>query len=318
MTGATGALGPALIEALLDQGYRVRAMTRSKGQPWPAPATVQVVTGDLNDQRSLSRALTGVDVVFHLAAKLHTETSNADAALRQEYQRVNVVGTRNLAQMAVDVGVRRFVFFSTIAVYGASHAGAPFTEDSPVLGDTLYASTKLEGEAVVRAVPGSVILRIAATYGPRMKANYRRLAHAVQRRRFVSVGPGRNRRTLIHEIDVARAAMLAASHAPDGSTYNVTDGRVHTLREVLAAISAAVDRKLWPGYLPTAPTRALAGVLEDGFRLLGQTAPLGRGTIDKLTEDVAVSGQRFQNDLGFRPSMDLLAGWRQAVGSWTR
>ena len=186
---------------------------------------------------------------------------------------------------------------------------------SPVVRDTLYAATKLDGEAAARTAPGSVVLRIAATYGPRMKANYRRLVRAIERGWFVSVGPGTNRRTLIYEADVARAAVLAASKAPEGSTYNVTDGKVHTLGEILDAIAAAVDKKLLPVHLPTAPTRLLAGLVEDSISLIGRRSPVGRATIDKLVEDVAVSGRRFQDDLGFRPSMDLLAGWRHAVAS---
>ena len=148
-----------------------------------------------------------------------------------------------------------------------------------------------------------------------MKANYRRLVRAIERGWFVSVGPGTNRRTLIYEADVARAAVLAASKAPEGSTYNVTDGKVHTLGEILDAIAAAVDKKLLPVHLPTAPTRLLAGLVEDSVSLIGRRSPVGRATIDKLVEDVAVSGQRFHDDFGFRPSMDLIAGWRQAVAS---
>lgn len=313
VTGATGALGPALVEALLNDGYQVRALVRQSADRSSIPNTVQVVPGDLGDRAALEHAVKGIDTVFHLAARLHTDTSNADAAMRSEYERVNVTGTRELAQAAAAAGVQRFVFFSTIAVYGASNGRAAFDETSPVVRDTLYTATKLDAETAAREAPGSVVLRIAATYGPRMKANYRRLARAIERGVFVPVGDGSNRRTLIYEADVAKAALLAAAQAPTGSTYNVTDGGVHTLREILDAIAAAVDRKLPPVHLPIAPTRALAGMIGDGLKLIGRKSSIGRGTVDKFVEDVAVSGERFQADLGFRPSTDFMAGWRRAV-----
>src|SRR5262249_43125809 len=113
--------------------------------------------------------------------------------------------------------------------------------------------------------------------------------------------------------DVARAAMLAAQQAEPGSIYNVTDGTVHEVREIVDAISAAAHRRLLPGYVPLAPARAIAGAIEDLFGLFGRTSPIGRHTLDKFVEDVGVSGHRLQADLGFQPIFDLTSGWRQAL-----
>ena len=146
-----------------------------------------------------------------------------------------------------------------------------------------------------------------------MKGNYLRLVRTIRKGMFYRIGPGTNRRTLVHEQDVAKAAILAARQASAGSVYNVTDGSVHTVRDTLDAIAAAAGRPLLPGHVPVAPIRFVAGAVEDALRLVGRRSPIGRATVDKLLEDVAVSGERMQTELGFRPAFDLAAGWRQAL-----
>jgi UDP-glucose 4-epimerase len=202
-------------------------------------------------------------------------------------------------------------------VYGPTARGCVVDEQTPPRPDTLYGVTKLEGEEPVLGA-GGVVLRLAAVYGPSMKGNYPRLVEAIRRGRLVMVGDGRNRRTLVHVDDVCAAALLAAEHADArGRVYNVTDGAVHELGEVVAAIAAALGRRP-PGIrLPAGPVRVAAGLLEDALGAVGRGAPVRRATIDKLTEDVAVSGRRIQEELGFRPAYELRAGWRQALGGET-
>ena len=313
VTGATGAIGPGLVQALMNSGYSVRALVRHHNTTL-LPQNVQTIAGDLCDRRAIEQAITGADVVFHLAARLHADTQHASADVRKEYQRVNVQATQDLATLARERGVRRFVFFSTIAVYGASLPGQILNEQSPVTRHTLYTETKLAAEDAALGAPGAVVLRLAATYGPRVKGNYLRLVEMMRRGIAVRIGSGQNRRTLVHQQDVEAAAILAARQAPPGSIYNVTDGRIHTVESILAAMAAALHRRPVSISLPARPFRMIAGALEDTFRLAGRRSPIGRATIDKLLEDVAVSGDRIQHDLGFAPAVDLTTGWRLAVG----
>jgi UDP-glucose 4-epimerase len=311
VTGATGAIGRTLVEGLREEGYSIRALVRSTAAGGALPPDVQIVVGDLCDDHALDRATAGVDTVFHLAAKLHGEIG--DGATRADYERVNADATRRLADASTRAGATRFVYFSTIAVYGPTEPGAMHTETSSPRPQSWYAVTKLRGEEYALAVPGAVVLRLAAVYGSRLKGNYLRLVRAIERGLFVGVGPGTNRRTVVHEHDVVRATLLAAQAAHAGSVYNVTDGGVHTVRDIARAISGSVGRRLLPGHLPAAPVRFLVGALEDILGLAGRTSRVGRATVDKLLEDVAVSGEKIQRELGFLPSFDLAAGWRQAL-----
>jgi nucleoside-diphosphate-sugar epimerase len=315
ITGATGVIGRMLVEGLRDDGYSVRALVRSPATSGAIPPDVKVVVGDLCDDRALDEAVAGVDIVFHLAAKLHGEISDVGREARADYERVNADGTRRLADASALAGVRRFVYFSTIAVYGPTGPGEIHSETSSPRPQSPYAVTKLRGEEYALGAPGAVVLRLAAVYGLRLKGNYRRLVKAIERGLFVGIGAGTNRRTVVHEHDVVRAALLAARTARAGSVYNVTDGRVHTVREISRAISSSVGRRLLPWHLPAAPVRFLVGVLEDTLGLAGGTSPIGRAAVDKLLEDVAVSGDKIQRELGFRPAFDLAAGWRQALAN---
>jgi UDP-glucose 4-epimerase len=312
VTGATGALGPAVVSALLAEGWAVRALVRHEPPANLLPAVVDVRRGDITIAPDVAGAMAGIDRVFHLAALLHIV--NPSPELRSEYARVNVEGTRAVADAAARAGVGRVVFFSTIAVYGPA-TGALLDEQSPTLPDTMYGETKRVAEDVITAArdragrPIGTVLRLAAVYGPGVKGNYRRLLDALARRRFIPVGPGRNRRTLIFEEDAARAALLAADRdEAAGEIFNVTDGRIHEVREIVDAICAALGRRSPRLVLPIGPARAAAWAVD---RVRGRGAALA--ALDKYIEDVAVDGSKLHRRIGFTPACDLQAGWRRTV-----
>ena len=131
---------------------------------------------------------------------------------------------------------------------------------------------------------------------------------------FIPIGNGLNRRTLIYDKDVGRAATLAVSHpAAAGRVFNVTDGEFHTLNEIIESICSALGSKPPRFSLPVAPVRFVAGMLEDGARFFGRHSPITRATVDKYTEDIAVSSERIQKELEFMPQYDLETGWRETI-----
>lgn len=321
ITGATGALGPAVVDEFVRAGFRVRAHGRAE-RPDLFPLDVETVAADLTDPTQARRVVEGADCVVHLAAMLHI--SNPAPDLVAEYRRVNVEGTRSVLGAAAAIGARRFVYVSTIAVYGNDH-GELLTEESEPRPSTAYATTKLEGERLVLSasvgldqIPIGVVLRLAAVYGTRVKGNYRRLLRSIQRRRFLPIGSGHNRRTLVHERDVARAALLAATHPlAAGRLFNVSDGSIHTVAEIVAAISTALGRKPSRIAIPLLLVKIGAAVVDGVLRIGGRRA-LFVPAIEKYTEEVVVSSDAIQRDLGFVPEMDLAAGWRDVISRMSR
>jgi UDP-glucose 4-epimerase len=257
----------------------------------------------------------GVVCVHHLAGLAHViraRRGDSDGA----FHRVNVEGTRNVAQAAAAEGVPRLVFYSTIAVYGATSYPAVLDESSPVRPSGPYADSKARAEAVVVRLLGrrSTVLRLAAVFGPRMKGNYRTLVRAVTAGRFVPIGRLANRRTVVCDEDVgAAAAFMSGPVDAGGQVLNVTDGEIHTLGEIVDAVAHAAGRRSPQWHVPVAPVRAVA-LACGAARAIGLPLPPVDTLLDKYLEDVAVRGDRLQS-LGFRPSCSLRECARRAVES---
>jgi UDP-glucose 4-epimerase len=317
VTGATGSIGPAVVRALHASGHRVRALSRTAAEDGLFPRDVENKIGDVEDPEAVGLAARDVEAVIHLAGLLHIV--NPPRSMNELYERINVKGTANVVNAALRARAKRVVMSSTIAVYGYG-SGQILTEDSSPKPDTPYARTKLAAEHIVLSArredgqPLGTVLRLGAVYGSRIKGNYRRLLLALARGRFVNVGDGQNRRTLVHDSDVGEAAVLAMK-CPDaaGRVYNVSDGKFHTLSEIVSTMCDLLGRARPRISLPVRPVRFSAGLLEDVQRLAGLQPRIGRRTIDKFTEDVAVDSQRIQSELGFTPRVDLVSGWKQAI-----
>src|SRR5262249_983986 len=150
------------------------------------------------------RAVEGCDLVIHLAAAQH------EANVPESYFReVNVDGTRRLLEASRGAGVKRFVYGSTIGVYGEASSDT-LDENTPPHPMTMYGRSKLEAERVVRAYEGlpTSIVRISETYGP---GDFRllKLFKGIQKNRFFVIGAGRNRRQVIHVEDLIQGLLLA-------------------------------------------------------------------------------------------------------------
>jgi nucleoside-diphosphate-sugar epimerase len=317
ITGATGAVGPRVVAALRDAGYRIRTLSIDPPPADTWPDDVETLIGDVTDPSAVQSAMQDVESVIHMAALLHIV--NPQPALQEKYERINVGGTSIVVKAAIKAGVPRVVLFSTIAVYGQSD-GRILTEDTPLHPDTFYAKTKLAAERIVleaRDANGKqigAVLRLGAVYGSGIKGNYQRLVQSLARGRFIPIGSGLNRRTLVYDKDVARAAVLVVTHAAAaGKVFNVSDGNFHTMTQIIGTICDALGRKRPMFTLPIAPIRSVAGILENGARLIGYTSPIVRSTIDKYTEDIAVSGERIKKELGFIPQYNLSSGWQETV-----
>jgi nucleoside-diphosphate-sugar epimerase len=160
---------------------------------------------------------------------------------------------------------------------------------------------------------------LGAVYGSHIKGNYERLTGALARHHFIPVGNGLNRRSLIYDRDVGRAAVLAVSHSSAaGRIFNVTDGKYPTLNEIISTICQALGRTPPRFSLPVVPVRFLAGVVEDLASIFKIQSPIMRDTIDKYIEDVPVNSQRIQDELGFIPQYDLASGWKETIQEMRR
>jgi len=317
VTGATGALGPRVVEALEQSGCPVRILALDPPEPKMFSQTTDFQLGDINDERAVRTAVSGVTAIIHMAAMLHINSPSPEQISR--YKLINIDGTASVARAAIEAGVQRAVFFSTIAVYGHGD-GRMLDENTLPHPDTAYAETKLCAERIMLETrkpdgkPLGTVLRLAAVYGSRVKGNYRRLLQALAGKRFIPIGPGTNRRTLVYDKDVARAVLaVMGNQNAAGRVFNVTDGEIHSLNDIILSICEALGRRPPRMHLPVAPFRTTAEVMDKGARMLG-LRPFGfRSALDKYTEDLAVDGHKIQDEIRFRPGYDLLSGWKETI-----
>jgi nucleoside-diphosphate-sugar epimerase len=128
------------------------------------------------------------------------------------------------------------------------------------------------------------------------------------------IDAGGNRRTLIFIRDLCEAAVTVADHPKAaGETFNVTDGAVHTFREIVHALCDALERSRPRRKMSLSLLRRIAGALEVAADAVGWRVRLGRAAIDNAFGDIAVSGEKIQRWMGFRSQYGLLRGWRETI-----
>ena len=253
ITGAAGFLGTALANTLAREGHQVRGLDDlSAGTPDRLAPSVHFIRGDVNDRPKLWSLLQGVDVVYHLAARVSVPES---VLYPREYNAVNVGGTVSLMEAMRDVGVQRVVLASSGAVYGAQPT-QPLHEDLPPRPHSPYAVSKLSAEHYVRTIGNlwgieSAILRIFNAYGPGQNlppAHPPVVPHFISQTlksgSLVVHGDGYQTRDYIYVDDVVRA-LVAAATAPNlnGQIINVGSGRETSVRELAAAVARATGKQ---------------------------------------------------------------------------
>jgi nucleoside-diphosphate-sugar epimerase len=305
VTGASGFIGRAFCARAASRAP-VRALVRDRRRAGTfLPNEVEVVETDLEtaDVAELTRALTGVGAVVHLAGRAHVIDEHA-ADPDAEYRRANVDVTAKLAEAAAATGVGRFVFASTIKVNGESTApGRPFGPDDPPAPEDAYARSKHAAEVALGRIAQDtlllpVILRLPLVYGPHARGNFRRLVDAVAARRWLPFGDIDNRRSLLglpNLLDAIDAALHASVVPATGAgtagrhVHLIADAGAVSTPDLVRAIACALGVE--PRLLPVP-----VGVL----RLAGVAA--GRTTlIDRLTRSLEVDTTSFTRATGWRP-----------------
>lgn len=295
VTGANGFVGSALAEQLVHYGWAINRATRCL-----IAAKSEISVGDINASTDWFTALSGCDAVVHLAARVHVMhdmTSNPLAAFRA----VNVDGTLNLARQAMQAGVRRFVFLSSIKVNGEGREDPYREADAPAPLDA-YAISKWEAEQGLRRIEREtgmevVILRPPLVYGPGVKANFQRLLRAVDKGWPLPLGAVKNRRSLLYLGNLVDAIQLCLVHnAAAGQTYLLSDGEDVSSPELVCRLARAMGRpaRLLP--LPAAWLRLAGG-------LAGR-----RDEVERLLGSLVVDSSRIRRELGWSPPFSLDAG----------
>lgn len=292
LTGATGAIGPSIVRALLDAGHDVRAVARDADKAARLATTgADPVTVDLFDAAAVRAATEGCDAIAHLATNVPPLSRMARQASWGTHNRLRTEATRHLLAAATDHGIDT-VLKESIAFLYLDHGDDWIDETAPRTTAPSLAST-LEGEDLVTnfAATGrrGVILRFGLFYGPTSRSVDEGLRPARWRASTVAGPPGAYQSS-IHTDDVA-TAVVAALRAP-GGTYNIVDDEPLTRREYADAFADAFDLpklRLTPAWL---------------LRLVGGSSS------SVLTASQRVANQRFRAATKWEPAFrSAREGW---------
>jgi len=306
VTGATGFVGRFLCERLLAMGLHVRGTLIASESPSSLVAEVEpVVVEPLSMQTPWLHALTGVDTVIHLAARVHIMNDpSADPLV--EFRTVNTAGSKQLASEACRAGVKRFVFVSSIKVNG-EEAINPYNEESPAQPKDAYAVSKYEAEQALLKIEAEtclevVIVRPTLVYGPRVRANFLNMLKIVQLGIPLPFASIKNKRSLLYVGNLVDAlALCATSSSAAGQTYLVSDGEDVSTPELIrrTAQVLGVPARLFP--IP-ASFMYMAG------KLTGKSNAMNR-----LVGSLAVDSSKIRQELGWKPPFTMEEGLRETA-----
>ena len=305
ITGATGFVGTAVCEQAMHLGLSVKSAVRIHGGV--SGCTEPFVVGEVNVATDWGSALRDVNVVIHLAARVHVMHDTVSDPLTA-FRVVNVGGTLNLARQAAVAGVKRFVFISSVKVNGESTPpGRAFTEaDAPNPQDA-YGQSKYEAEQGLRQLSADtgmevVVIRPPLVYGAGVKANFAALMRAVQRGWPLPLGAIHNQRSLVALDNLVDLIVTCLTHpAAANQTFLVSDGEDISTTELLRRMGRAMG---CPARLVPVP----ASWLKLAATLVGK-----QDMAQRLCSSLQVDIAKTRELLGWRPPLSLDHGLKKAA-----
>lgn len=309
ITGGSGFIGTALARRLMADGHDIVIIDTV-----PSPAFPQnFVRVDICDLPALTKALSGVEAIFHLAAEHRDDVSPV-----QKYYDVNVTGGKNVIAAANAHNINTIIFTSSVAVYGLN-AGASKETDTPAPFND-YGRSKLQSEhsfndwAAQDPARKLITLRLVATFGPGNRGNIYTLMRQIAGGKFMMIGDGCNYKSIAYVENVA-AFLHHCLGLPHGAhLYNYADKPDLNMRDMVENIRNALGQN---AALPRLPF--VLGLLGGfGFDVLakitGRNFPISAIRVKKFCADTIVDAEKLR-ETGFTPPASLQDGLRVMIES---
>jgi UDP-glucose 4-epimerase len=288
ITGSTGFIGRKLADIIDEE---IRVLSREKHSDY------DTIVCDLQSEVIPDQALNNVNTVFHLAGFAH---DMRDAGkIEYLYYKVNVDATVQLANLAVQSGVKRFIFVSSVKAGGTPPLGVCANEKDQKDTEDIYGKTKREAELELLKIGEESgmhvsIIRPSLVYGPNVKGNLKLMLSGIKKGWFPPLPETGNRRSMIHVDDLVRAILLVANDdRANGEIFIATDGVPHSSREIYNAM-CGVTGKLIPKW-------SVPKILFDIASLI---SPRIKYKINKLLGDECYSSVKLEA-LGFKAKKSL-------------
>lgn len=302
ITGSSGFVGRALLTRLATFNQRPPLLRLLERRPTEPPTVFQSCAGDLGDPQSLRRACEGIDTVIHLAGIAHV-----GSAASAEARAINLDGSLSLLRMAIDAGVRRFVFLSSTL---SSDQSIQYGRDKHAVEEALLAAAAAGSIEVV-------ILRAVNIYGVGMRGNIAAMIRLISSGVLPRLPKLTNRLSLVGVDDVVSALLLAATldSPADPSVLmaklairvTLTDGCTYEINAIEKSIYDAVERSPSHWRLPVVLLFAASAMAELLEKLRIFRSGIGLRTYRNLTRDNLFDNHSAKAELGFEPITTFFA-----------
>lgn len=307
VTGSTGFIGRALLSRLAAEKFTIRAVARNSSDNIFNEKFNVLNVGDIAQPLDWHRALEDVDIVIHLASRVHIMSDHAKDP-SSEYRSINVDATLNLAKQAAESGVRRFIFMSSIKVNGEfTCLDEVFTADDIPAPDDPYSISKYQAELGLRAIACEtgmevVIIRPPLVYGPGVKANFLSMVRWLSRSIPLPLGSINNLRSLVAVDNLVDLIVICINHpGAANQLFLVSDDEDISTTSLLIQMGKALGK---PALLIPVPVSWLIFF----GALLGQYS-----AVKRLSSSLKVDISKTRNLLGWSPIIDLNEGFRRVA-----
>ena len=325
VTGATGFIGSHLVDFLNKQNRAVRCLVRTTSDiTFLKQLKVKIVYGDLLDKESLRKAVSGVEIVYHLAAMVRPhKVFSKKGELERLYETVNAQGTQNIASACLKEGVAKFIHISSISAVGV---GEDLTESSICKPVTAYGKSKLLSEEIIINLVESknfpaVIIRPGQIYGERAYGmlNFFKL---IKKDLLCIIGDGTNFLPVCYVADLVEGLYLAEDKASPGALYFIFEDN-YTFKEYVKTIAQVLGNSWSEKYLPQKLAITCAKIKEIAESLI-------RLKICPFRMDLGVSGmkvasvswqgstEKAKKELGFKARTSLEKGMMLTLDWFTK
>jgi nucleoside-diphosphate-sugar epimerase len=304
VTGGSGFIGGKLVQRLVSEGLRVRALARSDDSAARVAALgAEPVRGELGDRDSLASGAEGASVAFHLAAHL------GEWGPWEDFERGNVAGTKNVLAACQAAGVGRFVHCGTEAALMAGEPLVHVDESAPLRPHSRapYPATKARAELVVREAARegfeTVVLRPRFVWGRGDTTLLPEMVATVEAGRFAWIGGGRNLTDTTHVDNVVEGLVLAAEKGRSGEAYFVTDGEPVVFRDFVTALLRTQGVEPPDRSLPAWTAAPMARICEVAWKVLPLPGepPMTSFRSWLLTQECTIDISKARDELGYQP-----------------
>lgn len=313
VTGDSGFIASFLIPKLIDKSHDIIGIDLV---PFDHKKfTHEQVIGDIADREIVLKATRDIDCIIHLAA-VHAD----EGPTKDDYYHTNVTGTKVLLDVARELNINKFFFFSTVAVYGNT---SPANETTPPKPINNYGFSKLEAEEIIikwcqdDINRKAIIVRPTAVYGPGNKANIFLLIKQVSEHNFIMVGSGKNKKAVVYVKNVVSIVMYLLNHFDNQfNIYNLIDYPIKTTNDLVNTIAKINYKRHLKVKIPLNIAIIVITLFNGILKFIGRNPVISKIRLKKFCADTEYYADKIRQ-AGYQQEISTKDGLRETI-AWNK